>query len=155
MANKLLAKSPITESSIRVTVQFNDTGKSQEWEGCSGGDKTAAVAKTRVGYDPNLTLVTPSVSDSGDISITRIMVVPDVWELQAWLLDQVGRGTAKVWKTPMGSIGSDDWLDSSNVTSLVYEGVISGCTTVNASNQSTASAQITVTITGGSWKKAA
>jgi hypothetical protein len=146
--------SPITESSVRATVSINGAAKSDEWEMASGGGKTAQTTKVRVGYSPNKTVTIPSVSDSGDVTITRNMVVATVWDLQAYLLSQVGIGTAAVWMTPMNRLGATDYAHANDTKSLVYVGLINSVTVVSASNESTAVATIVVGLTGGNWDQA-
>jgi hypothetical protein len=154
MASNLLTRSPLTESSIRCTVSVNGATPSQEWEMASGGAKTAATTKVRIGYEPTKRVTLPAVADSGDVTITRHMVKSEVWALQSYLLSQVGRGTAIVWMTPMDAIGTADYGHAQNVTSLAYEGLISSVTPVQASNESATVASFSVTLTGGDWKDA-
>jgi hypothetical protein len=150
-SSPLLKKSPITQSSVRATVSVNGA-KSQEWESASGGGKTAQVQKVRVGYSPDKVTTIPSVSDSGDVTVIRHMVVSSCWDYQAYLLEQVGIGTAKVWMTPMDALGADDYAAAQDVTSLVYEGLITAVSPVSADNESTGMASFSMTISGGPWK---
>lgn len=153
-ANTLLKGAPLLESSIRVTASINGAA-SAEWDSASGGDTTVAMTTVRVGSEPKKRAVISGVPDAAAVTITRKMVMPDVWALQAYLQTQIGIGTVKVWKTPMDNLGTADYGHAQDVTSLVYEGIISSAPTVNASNESSAVAVISVTLMGSGWAPSA
>jgi hypothetical protein len=150
----LLDRSPITGSSIRVTVSVDGATPSQEWEMASGGAKTAATTKVRVGYEPRKRVTVPAVTDSADVTLTRHMIVDEAWALQSYLLGRCGIGTAKVWMTPMDALGANDYNAVQDVVSLVYEGLISSVTPVSANNEDASTAQFSITLTGGDWQDA-
>lgn len=153
-SSTLLKGSPLLESNIRVTASVNGA-KSTEWDSASGGDVTVAMSTVRVGSEPRKRSVISGVPDAAPVTITKKMVMPDVWALQAYLQTQIGIGTVKVWKTPMDTLGTADYGHASNVVSLVYEGIISSAPTVNAANESSSVATISVTLMGSGWKPSA
>ena len=138
--------SPSTESSFRVTVSVNK-GKSSEWEMVSGGGRSSSTSKVRIGTQPEKTVTLPSVSDSADVTLTRHMVIKDVWELQRQLLNLVGSGLVDMWMHPLDGNGVPF-----DVNQLTYSaGLIVAVSPVQVSNESTSVASITMTVSGGRW----